>query len=88
MDHISQNKCEAQVELYHCFSLSRVDLHSLSHIKVSNYVSNAVDFCKFSQCVSRRSILLSEYDIMSSCSQFYLSFSTSAHRILKTDFLE
>lgn len=73
-DDISPKKCEAQVELYHCSLLSGIDLHSLSHIELSNYVSNAVDFCKFSQCVSRRITLLSECDIMSSCSQFSLPF--------------
>lgn len=77
--HFTKKKCEA-VELHHCSSLSSIDLHSPSHIEVSNYVSNAVDFCKFSQCMSRSITLYSECDIMSRCSQcslpFLLYFST------------
>lgn len=36
-------------------------------------MSNAIDFCKFSQCL-RRIGLFSDFDITSSCSQFSLSF--------------
>lgn len=62
-----------KVKLQYCSSLSRIDLNSLSHIEVGNYVSNAVDFWKFSQCVSRIT-LLSECDISSSCSRLLPTF--------------
>lgn len=68
-----QKTCEI-VELHHCSSLSSIDLHSPSHTEVSNYMSNAVDFCKFSQCMSRSITLYSECDIMSRCSKFSLPF--------------
>lgn len=87
-DDISLMKCEAQVELYHwVYALSGVDLHSVSHIEMSNYVSTAIDFCKFSQCLSRRIGLFSDCGQLSTaaaCSFPYLSLFQ--HKILTTVF--